>query len=224
MNMRMPFTPLFNIDPYFSVWSIDKINTVKPQHWTNTNNSMLGIVTVDGEPFRFLGVSEHQMILQTDISIDALSTTAIFRNEKIELTAVFTSPAMANDLYYLSRPVVYLKLSYKNLDGKEHKVCAKLSVSEELVLLEAGNSRAVSEKVEIKNGNCMKMGNGVQNVLSKSGDTIHIDWGYLYLAANKSSIVGEEVVDGLYAIYAETEVNESTLFVLGYGYSYGRIC
>lgn len=214
--MKMPLIPLFNIDPYFSVWSFGDINKVSPQHWSGKRNSMLGIVYVDGEPYRFLGEGDLPVIKQTSIDIDALSTWAVYKNEKIELTAVFTSPVMADDLYYSSRPVTYLKLSYKSLDGKDHVVSAKFSVSEELVLNKAGESRALSEKAEIRNGNCIKMGNGVQKVLWRSGDIVCIDWGYLYLASANRGNVGAEVFGNMYAVYAETELKNDALFVLAY--------
>lgn len=214
--MKMPLIPLFTIDPYFSVWSKDKINTVKPEHWTNSPNSMIGTVTVDGEEYRFLGADSSAIIEQKEISIDSLSTTVVYSNDKIELKAIFTSPVMADDLYYTSRPVTYLKLSYNSIDGKEHKVTAKLSVSEELVLDRAGESRALSEVVEIKNGSCIKMGNGVQNVLWRSGDIVRIDWGYFYLAVNKSGKVGAEVRECLYSVYAEAELENELVFALAY--------
>ena len=216
MKMRMPLIPLFTIDPYFSVWSKDKINCVMPEHWTGSPNSMIGTVTVDGEEYRFLGAGKAPVIEQTDISADALSTVVFYRNEKIELKAVFTSPVMADDLYYTSRPVTYLKISYKSLDGNPHKVTAKLSVSEQLVLNLAGEGRALSDIVEIKNGSCIRMGNGVQNVLWRSGDMVRIDWGYFYLAANKKAKVGAEVAEQLYSVYAEAELRDDVLFALAY--------
>lgn len=216
MKMRMPLIPLFTIDPYFSVWSKDKINYAMPEHWTGAPNGMIGTITVDGEEYRFLGAGKAPMIEQVDISADALSTIAVYRNDKIELKAIFTSPVMADDLYYTSRPVTYLKLSYKSVDGNQHKVTAKLSVSEQLVLNLAGESRALSDIVEIKNGSCIKMGNGVQNVLWRSGDMVRIDWGYLYLAVNKKAKVAAEVAENLYCVYAEGELCDELLFTIAY--------
>ena len=133
MKMRMPSIPLVTVDPYFSVWSRDEINKMVPTHWTGSGNAMLGTVTVDGTVFRFLGKSDDPVIQQTSVDIDAFSTTVVFANSQIELTAKFTTPILLTELYYASRPVSYLKLSYRSLDGKKHRVSAKLSVSEELV-------------------------------------------------------------------------------------------
>lgn len=216
MKLRMPSIPLFTIDPYFSVWSKDDINKSRPTHWTGSNNTIRGLVFIDGEEYLFLGGERHKIIPQVSIDADALSTTAVFRNDKIELTAVFTSPLMADSLYYSSRPVSYLKLFYKSVDGLDHKVTAKLSVSEELVLNKAGEGRAWSQDVELKNGACVKMGNGDQSVLWRNGDDVRIDWGFLYLAVNKTAKTGNEVFAGLYSVYAETDLENDALFALAY--------
>ena len=216
MKMRIPSIPLFNIDPYFSVWSHDDLNSKDCVHWTGSRNTIVGTVTIDGQSYRFLGKSSDPVIPQTDIQIDALSTRATFANEQIRLTAQFTSPTIATDLYYASRPVAYLKLSWESLDGQNHKVRAKLSCSEELVLNKAGEGRAWSEPITIRGGSAVRMGNGNQRVLWRSGDDVRIDWGYLYLAVRGSAITGNEAYNGLYAIWAETELAPDALFAVAY--------
>ncbi len=216
MKMRVPALPLIAVDTYFSVWSFDEINTRYPASWTGSQKAMLGFVFVDGEKYRFLGKSSDREIKQVSVDIDAFSTTVIFENELIRLKANFLSPLLIDNLYYLSRPVSYLKLSYESLDGKKHNVSAKISVSEEFVLRKAGVSRALSEKAEIKCGSAVKMGNGEQKILGQSGDHINIDWGYFYLAAKGESKVGSEVFDSLYAVYAEAELKNNALFVFAY--------
>ena len=216
MKMRAPSVPLFNIDPYFSIWSRDKINTCDCTHWTGSPNTIYGTVTVDGQSYRFLGNSADPIIPQTDCTIDALSTTAIFTNEQIRLTARFTSPTMATDLYYASRPVAYLKLSWESIDGKGHDVRAKISCTEELVLNKKGEGRAWSENAAINGGTAIRMGNGKQNVLWRSGDDVRIDWGYFYLAVRGSAAIGNEAVNDLYAIWAEAELASDALFAFAY--------
>ena len=100
MKMRLPSIPLITVDPYFSVWSNDKINTHFPVHWTGSRNAILGLVIVDGEELRFLGEGYGLEIPQISIDIDAFSTIAIFKNEKIALEVKFTTPILADSLYY----------------------------------------------------------------------------------------------------------------------------
>ncbi len=216
MKMRMPAIPLITIDPYFSVWSNDEINNKFPFHWSGSRNAILGIVTIDGKSYRFLGKSKDEEIRQIGADIDAMSTVVLFQNEFIRLKAEFLSPLLVTDLYYASRPVSYLKLSYESVDGIPHKVSAKISVSEELVLNKAGEGRALSEKVSITNGTAIKMGNGEQKVLHRGGDYIRIDWGYFYLAAKGEAKVGTEVYESLYSVFAETDLDNEALFTFAY--------
>lgn len=51
-----PAYPLLVHDPYFSIWSFsDKLNESTTRHWTGADHSLLGMVSVDGKMFKFLG-------------------------------------------------------------------------------------------------------------------------------------------------------------------------
>ncbi len=215
MQMRMPLIPLITVDPYFTVWT-ENVTKKAPVHWTGANNTILGTVNVDGENYRFLGKGKEAEMNIVSLDADAFSTTIIYENAGIRLTAKFTSPMLVTELYYASRPVTYLKLSYEAIDGKAHNVTAKLSASEELVLANAGEGRAYSENVEIDGMTSIRMGSGAQKVLWRSGDDIRIDWGYFYLSANGEAKTGNEVIDNLYAVYAEAEVKDEALFLFAY--------
>lgn len=224
MHLHAPSIPLFNVDPYFSVWANqDQLVGGSPVHWTGTPNHIWGFVTVDGTEYRFLGSSLcpsprdfDNALPQTGLDIDALSTTVTYANEKIKLKAVFTSPMLVEDLYYASRPVTYLKLSYESADGNPHAVSAKITVSEELVLNNAGDCRVWSENLSLKEGAAVRLGSGSQKVLWRSGDFVRIDWGYLYLAAKGNAKVGNCVTRELYCVYAETALQNEALFALAY--------
>lgn len=217
MKMRMPCVPLITVDPYFSVWSESEIlNKKNPIHWTGKNNTIKGTVCVDGEEWCFLGKADKNIMTQVLLTANAMTTKAIFEAAGIRLTAEFTSPVMANELYYASRPVSYLKLSYESMDGAVHTVTAKISCSEELVLNLAGEGRACSREEKIQGLSCVRMGSGAQKVLWRSGDDVRIDWGYFYLAVRGEAKVGNEVMNDLYAVYAETELKNEALFLFAY--------
>ncbi len=217
MKMRIPSIPLITVDPYFSVWSHDEVNQTVPYHWTGSPNTMLGTVTVDGTAYRFLGVQNDILAIpQTDIRIDALTTEITYANEKIKLTARFTSPLLVRELYYASRPVSYLHLSWEALDGKDHQVSAKVICSEELYLNKRMQGPCVSKNVEIPGAVCIRCGNQFQYPLHQAGDNICIDWGYLYLAVRGEGTVGGGKAGGIYGITAETALAPDALFAFAY--------
>lgn len=221
MHMRPPSIPLIAIDPYFSVWSRDELYSCKPYHWTGSPNTLLGLISIDGDVRRFMGkgtddASDIPVLPQIGMTLDACSTTYTFADDRVRLTAVFTSPMLAEDLYYASRPISYLHLSAEMLDGRQHTVSVHLSVSEELVLNKAGESRALSENVTISGMTARRMGNGTQHPLNRSGDDVRIDWGYIYLAIEGAAETGDEVADGQYCICADFPLDSERLVIFAY--------
>ena len=209
-HFRIPAVPLITVDPYFSVWSPDEtLNFADTMHWTGKPMPITGSVFIDGEEHLFLG-AEHNLkkLPQKSLSVSALVTAATFANEKIELSARFMTPLFPDDIKLMSRPVSYLALSYKSLDGKAHTVRAKILVREDICLDEARQSPVVLENVDIAGIPTVKMGNTEQNVLWRSGDDIRIDWGYFYLSvADKDAEVRPCHGRREYA-YAESTLDE----------------
>ena len=219
MLLRPPAVPLINIDPYFSVWSdADRLYDRDTVHWTGHTNAILGIVTVDGISYRFMGSEAScrcPALTQTALDVGALSTYYTFEGAGIILRAVFTSPLLLDDLDLMSRPVTYLDLSAESSDGSRHKVSARIMVSEQLCLDHAGQSPVTVERLESGNIVSMKMGISVQNVLGHQGDDIRIDWGYVYLSAEGAS-AGSVVRDGMTYIYSEAPLDTPALFSFAY--------
>ncbi len=53
---KAPAYPLVVHDPYFSIWSTtDKLNESVTRHWTGAEQSLVGILNVDGQLYNFLG-------------------------------------------------------------------------------------------------------------------------------------------------------------------------
>ncbi len=61
-TLRAPAYPLVTIDPYTSAWSMqDNLYDGPVRHWTGRSFPLLGVLTVDGESYRFLGQEDRQL-------------------------------------------------------------------------------------------------------------------------------------------------------------------
>ena len=223
MQLRAPAYPLITVDPYFSVWSpSNKLNESNTVHWTNSPNTISGIATVDGTEYNVIGNLASDLPAMKQISSDctAFSTTYIFEENGVRLTLIFSSPILINDLHLISRPVSYLEIKKESIDGKRHTVSFDITVSEEICINSVGEEEVELELVDIGNLHCAKMGSKAQNILSKSGDDIRINWGYFYLTTSGTAVickgkVGEEKTPCNF-VSANVEIKDSTLITFAY--------
>ena len=202
---KAPAYPLITHNPYFSIWSFsDQLNETTTKHWTGSPNSMLGLIKVDGKVYRFLGKEDTLSNLsialakQESINMTATQTNYVFNCGGIQIMVSFTSPLIINDLSILSRPVSYLSMKTKSMDGKKHQASIFMGVSS---LLAANTSKQEmnASTYTANELNVLKVGTVEQPLLQKTGDNLRIDWGYAYLAANKNTTI-QSISDILEAV------------------------
>ena len=192
---KAPAYPLITHNPYFSIWSFsDQLNESTTKHWTGKPNSILGLIKVDGKVYRFLGKEDTlntlsiQLAKQESIDMSATETKYVFTCGGIQLNLIFTSPLIISDLSILSRPVTYISMRTKSIDGKKHQTSLLVGVSS----LMASNTSQQEMKANAYTSNqlnILKVGTLEQPILQKTGDNLRIDWGYAYVAANKNTSV-----------------------------------
>ena len=178
---RAASIPLILHDPYFSIWSgTDKLYDSDTVHWCGKRQKIRGYITIDGESFCFMGDKEfHQVIPQTGIELTATGTKYTFENEKVILTAAFTSPLLLEEPVLVSRPCTYVDFEVVRKAG-EADVTIDVQISADLVRFTPG--AVVGGSYQTDAFSYAVMGKAEQKPLGHSGDNITIDWGYVYLA------------------------------------------
>jgi hypothetical protein len=189
---KAPAYPLITHNPYFSLWSFtDKLNESTTKHWTGSNQSMVGLIKVDNQVYRFMGkeatTNENDKIIlanQLAVNMSATQTTYQFECGGVALNLCFTSPLIITDINILSRPVTYISMKTKSKDGKKHLVQLLVGASS-AIASDKGKEQMVFNGYTTPNLNILKVGTVEQPILKKSGDNLRIDWGYAYMASNK---------------------------------------
>ena len=170
--------------------------------------------TIDGKEYQIIGKGEIPAMKQTSVDCTAFSTIYTFEQDGVRLTLTFTSPLIPNDLYLLTRPVSYLEIKSTSLDGNEHSVFVKISVSEEICMNKAGDDEIVCENFALEKINSISMGRKNPKILERSGDNLRIEWGRFYLSGAGEVFI--ENKDSMTFACISAEVKDSTLITFAY--------
>jgi hypothetical protein len=194
--MRPPAVPLIAHDPYFSVWSTtDKLTDSVPTHWTGKPNSLSAAVRVDGKLYRVMGREQRPSAALDQTRVEVLPTRTIyeFTGAGVKIGLTFFTPALPGDLDVLSRPLTYIEWNISSADGKEHEAAVYFDAGPDMVV-NVSEQVVEAARFQIDAQTALRMGSKEQPILGKRGDDLRIDWGYLYLAADRpdgfSSAIG----------------------------------
>ncbi|MBZ0291103.1 MAG: DUF4965 domain-containing protein [Anaerolineae bacterium] len=203
--LRPPAVPLVVNDPYLSVWSAsDALTDRWTSHWTGTRQSLFGMARIDGQTYRFAGLTNRNygisdISTMNQVSVEVLPTRTIYQFEAagIRLTVTFTTPLLPYNLDVLSRPVTYLDFQAEAADGKAHDVSVYIDIGSDWVV-NTVEQHIVWGRHRLNDRDLLWMGSADQDILGKSGDDLRIDWGYLYTAANGdqpySSVLSDDAI------------------------------
>ena len=183
-SFRPSALPLITCDPYFSLWSFaDRLTDDSTRHWTGRRQSAFGMLKIDGKPYRFLGKTQLEKTYYTDgpalrqrsVRVTPTSTVVLFSHPLCRFKVTFFTPLFLDRPEVFSRPVTYV--SYEITPKEEgHSFEVWFDLSAELSGDDVGQKIAVFAEP----GHAY-LGNAEQKPLTKSGDDLRIDWGYIHL-------------------------------------------
>lgn len=208
-TFRPPAVPLVTHDPYFCGWSFaDTLNGDNVRHWTGANNGLAGLIRVDGQAYRLIGVNPHsvQAANQTSLVVSPTRSIYTFEAAGVSVTLTFCSPLLPDDLDILSRPVTYITWDVAAMDGAEHAVELYFHAQGDWVVDTAGEA-VVSSRYLVPALNVLSIGSQQQRMLERVGDNLRIDWGYMLL--------GVPSQDGAYVSLSSAERARNTFVETG---------
>jgi len=149
-----------------------------------------------------------QTAVQNSVSLSATQTHYDFICGPVDLELQFVSPLLPGNLNLLSRPVNYINYRITSNDKNKHKVQLYFETTPQWAVND------ISQEVKVTKGRTgniifVKAGTTEQPILQKKGDNVRIDWGYVYLAANKTKNSSVEI--GNYFTTKEKFVQNGTL-------------
>jgi hypothetical protein len=183
-QLRAPAVPLVTHDPYFSVWSFDdKLTGSATCHWTGALQPLNGLIRIDGKTYRFAGVepSKLQPLEQTILKITPTTTRYEFVGAGLRLALTLLTPALADDLDLLSRPVTYVRFEVSSADGSPHEVQLEFDASAQLAV-NTPDQRVNIGRYEFGRVTALRASAADQKLLARAGDDLRIEWGSFYLA------------------------------------------
>ncbi len=195
-TLRAPAYPIITIDPNTSAWSAaDNLYDEDLRHWTLKHFPLRGYLTVDGTQYRFMGAGQGQTATQLYADVQATQTHYAFTCGPVELELTFTAPLLMDNLELISRPVNYISYDIKSCDGKAHDISIRFEASP-LWAVNTPDQETVSTRRDCGALVLLETGTKSQEIFSRKGDDVRIDWGHFYLASEKCGTAAAIFSDG----------------------------
>ena len=182
---RPPAVPLVTFDPYLSVWSeADHLTDANTVHWTGREQSLSGLIRIDGHTWRWMGAEPKNISALPQLSVSVTPTRSIyeFAGAGVHLTVTFMTAALPDDLQAFSQPLSYINCNARSMDGATHDVSIYAGVSSELAV-NTTDEQVTWLREPAGPLTLLRIGTVAQPVLGSSGDNHRINWGYAYAGA-----------------------------------------
>jgi hypothetical protein len=215
--LRPPAVPLIAHDPYFSIWSnTDHLNDAGTVHWTGKPNTLTALARIDGATYQVMGRERNEIkpLLQSSVEVLPTRTLYTFTGAGVQLLLTFLTPALPDSLDVLSRPLTYVEWQFAATDGAEHDVAVYFDAGSDLVVNTA-DQPVTWARYQSDGQPLLRMGSREQAVLARRGDDLRIDWGYLYLAADRAdgvSFSGAMHAETVRAFQSSGKLPDSDMF------------
>ncbi|HTN22279.1 MAG TPA: DUF4965 domain-containing protein [Pelobium sp.] len=150
---------------------------------------------------------------QTNVKLNATQTIYDFTCGPVNLKLTFTSPLLLDNLDLLSRPVSYITSQITANDGNTHQVSLYFGASSQIATHGAFQEVEATEYTKEGLG-ILKVGTKKQELLSKTGDDVRIDWGYLYMAVPNSDKIIQNIStksNALYSLTKKKDIAQTTM-------------
>jgi hypothetical protein len=174
----------------------DRLNADGTKHWTGKPNTLVALIRIDGKIYRIMGRDPRNAPVLEQTRLEVLPTQTIyeFAGAGVKATLTFFTPALPGDLDVLSRPLTYVEWSIAPADGAAHQTAFYFEAGNDLVV-NTPEQPVVASRFQLDGRPLLRMGSRDQPILGKRGDDLRIDWGYLYLAADRQDGVTLATLD-----------------------------
>lgn len=164
-------------------WNTDGVTLAIPASKLKKGENLLAAHchNTTGGAYVDFGIYKNTMNTAVQKSCNVLATQTYydFTCGPVDLTLVFTSPQIIDDLETQSFPASFVSYRVVSNDGKEHDVQFYYEISAQLAVSSSGQ-QTVTNRSKMGSQAYARGGTTSQPVLRDTGDG-QIDWGYVYL-------------------------------------------
>ena len=130
---------------------------------------------------------------QKELRVLPTRTIYEFDGAGVKIGLTFLTPALPDDLDVLSRPLTYIEWSVSSTAGAAYR--ANCTSMRRRSGRQYARPTGLVARYQLDGQPVLRMGSREQAVLAKRGDDLRIDWGYLYLAADRAEGVPTGAID-----------------------------